>query len=58
MEKQSAVINGNKSTIIGMAQNGLLKIGDIVFSSVNNCKYRIEQVKNHQGEWIGVQEIE
>ncbi len=50
-------INSNKSGIIGMALNGELIVGEIVYSSVNNCKYEIEKVINHQGEWIGVREV-
>ena len=50
-------INSNKSVIIGMALAGNLKVGEVVFSSVNNCKYEVEHVTNHQGEWIGVKEV-
>jgi len=50
-------INLNKSGIIGMASRGELEVGEIVFSEVNDCKYEIEKATNHQGEWIGVKEV-
>jgi len=50
-------INGNKSVIIGMAIDGILEIGERVFSEVNSQTYEITREKNHQGEWIGVKEI-
>jgi len=51
-------IADNKTVILGMAQRGELKVGEVVYSEVNRCAYKIVATTNHQGDWIGVEEVD
>lgn len=50
-------IKGNCGSIFNSLERGEVKIGDIVYSTSNNCNYRIVESKNHQNEWISLQEV-
>ena len=50
-------INGNKGPIIQIVLDGKIKVDEIVYSTVNRCKYKVVETINHQGEWVGIQEV-
>lgn len=51
-------VAGNKSVILGMAERGELKPDEVVYSEVNHQTYKVVRTSNHQGTWIGVEEIQ
>lgn len=50
------ILNINASCILGLAQNRKLKVGEVVFSTVNNTAYKVLEGKDYQGVRIYLEE--